>query len=368
MFAKIKNPDTGRIVKTNGAIGKKAVRQYGRFAKKEITGVQYKYILDPRDHTLKSLNTKEGIDTLKKYREFAYPKRCAVNTATLRCSSKGTTNRKQCYRKYSGRCVYKKKFLKEQYVAQRKKKREIISNRKVARIQKHQKMIGLKNAKDTYLKDATFELPVIKQSELKNKQLLVDGGVRGNKIYSAVYKSQIIIYKKVNLDVNKTFSTLKQHAAKFYHMKKSKYLAPPLAIVVNSSNTKIGYTMTFLKGYETLENMCLQNKINANLTPYIKGIVRGMRDVSDVGLTPCPEHGKNIMVNTKNHNDIVTVDLDDIVKCKGNNERQTLEQLEFIFNSCGNNRLNFKKYFVRDNDGMFRLHPKYQRYDDILNT
>jgi hypothetical protein len=166
----------------------------------------------------------------------------------------------------------------------------------------------------------------IDESELSDVVLITSSG--GGDIYRAKYKEIIYAYKKINeRELEHILKNLREIDDKIVAMSRFPNLIVPLFMVKNGDKVN-GYLMRLLDGYSTLGDIVSSLDIN-RFIKILNKICDGFINMYSCGVVPCPEHSENIMVNDVN--DVVFIDLDDVVKCNGNDQQTTLNQLNIIF-------------------------------------
>jgi len=218
-----------------------------------------------------------------------------------------------------------------------------------------------------------MELKIINELLFTSKKKFEESG--GGTLWRVNYNGKEYVYKKIK--IGKTLDDFvinyNSHKKEYYNMTKYNNLACPLYLVNNESNNICGYLMNFLNGYKTLDNqigIITNSNIEINEINFMKifnGVINCFINIYNSGLTPCPEHGNNIMLDA-NYN-VVMIDLDDIIKCEQNSPIDTIKQLNIIFtkihpNFYTNNA--YKTFFKSDNDIQNRFSNikdiKYQIY------
>ena len=186
-------------------------------------------------------------------------------------------------------------------------------------------------------------MPSINETELTNWNLITKSG--GGDIYRIYYKDIIYTYKKINPvileDTIKNLQTLDDH---FRRMSEYPNLIVPLYLV-KDGETIVGYLMRFLSDYKNLDSIINELDINRFMI-ILNNICDVFLNMYACDVVPCPEHANNIMVNDEN--DVVFIDLDDILKCAANNQKDTLAQLNLIFMNLPNKivtNANFRRIF-----------------------
>jgi len=202
-----------------------------------------------------------------------------------------------------------------------------------------------------------MELKTINKLLFTAEEVLFKSG--GGTLSKVTYNRKEYVYKEITTGKTLTdfITNYTEHKNEYYNMTKYNNLACPLYLVNNERNEITGYLMNFLNGYKTLNNQ-IQEITNSNSeineTNFMKafnGVINCFINIYNSGLTPCPEHGDNIMLD--NNYNVVMIDLDDIIKCKQNSAIDTIKQLNTIFinihpNFYTNNA--YKTFFKSDND------------------
>ena len=169
-------------------------------------------------------------------------------------------------------------------------------------------------------------MPSINETELTNWQLITRSG--GGDIYRIYYMDMIYTYKKITPRIlEETIENLQTLDDQFRRMSYFPNLIVPLYLV-KDGEAIVGYLMRFLNNYKNLDSITHQLDINRFMI-ILNNICDGFLNMYACDVVPCPEHGNNIMVNDEN--EVVFIDLDDILKCAANNEKDTLAQLNIIF-------------------------------------
>ena len=202
-------------------------------------------------------------------------------------------------------------------------------------------------------------MSLINEAELKYRALIVRSG--GGDIYRVYYNDELYTYKKITPSLLKdTISNLETLDTQFRSMSRFPNLIVPLHLV-KEGDIVVGYLMRFLSDYQTLGKIVHRLDIN-RFMKILNKICDGFLNMYSCGVTPCPEHSENIMVNDEN--DVVFIDLDDIIKCAGNNQQTTLAQLNIIFINLPyglRQNVNFRKMFdINIESGDIRLKLEFE--------
>jgi hypothetical protein len=217
-----------------------------------------------------------------------------------------------------------------------------------------------------------MELKIINELLFTSKEKLIESG--GGTLWRVNYNKKEYVYKEIK--IGKTLDDFvinyNSHKKEYYNMTKYNNLACPLYLVNNKSNEICGYLMNFLNGYNTLNSQILEitnSNIEINEINFMKifnGVINCFINIYNSGLTPCPEHGDNIMLDA-NYN-VVMIDLDDIIKCKQNSAIDTIKQLNTIFiNIHPNFYINdaFKTFFKIKNRDIVIKEDSFSNIEDI---
>ena len=192
----------------------------------------------------------------------------------------------------------------------------------------------------------TNKLPKIKETELSDKTELIKSS--GGTIYTVVYNGKKYIFKNLKEGTSgpndAIIKTLIDNPKNIYTnmLTNNTNITSPLFLVENSSNETIGYIMNFLEGYTSLSELLPNITTEIQLKRIISQLLEGLKSIQKSGTIGCPEHGNNIQIKnfSSPQQQLTIIDLDDIVKCDRNTERDTIETLDIILTSATNNDVN----------------------------
>ena len=171
-----------------------------------------------------------------------------------------------------------------------------------------------------------MELKIINELLFTSKEKLMESG--GGTLWRVNYNGKEYVYKEIK--IGKTLDDFvinyNSHKKEYYNMTKYNNLAYPLYLVNNESNNICGYLMNFFNGYNTLNSQIFEitnSNIEINEINFMKifnGVINCFINIYNSGLTPCPEHGENIMLDAK-YNVVMYVDRLKFQACSNNSER-----------------------------------------------